>query len=229
MPKVIIIVNAEIQASGKLIPTSPTTQQMVAALRRGIETNSQEYVEIEVTSVATLNKLPQDSSSSFVEEIICPLTISLPDHYQFPAQQVYKACENIQGRRSWVSRKLNYGTGDSQDKGWLGDMWLPIVLTVEDAKYGDVIGEGGIPNFYQQPIDLPKLQINSLHHLAKELLKSIQALPAVYLLQFGIKRGKIIFDRLWPFPAAPAIASINNQGPNLFTRHWLCLTGKKID
>lgn len=101
---------------------------MVTALRRGIETNSPEDVEIEVTSVATLNKFPKGSSSSFSEELISPLTISLPDHYQFPAQQVYQACQNIKGRRSWVSKKLNYETGDSQDKERLRYMWLPIAF-----------------------------------------------------------------------------------------------------
>jgi hypothetical protein len=40
--------------------------------------------------------------------------------------------------------------------------------------------------------------------------------------------NQIIFDRLWPFPASPAIASVKCQKPDLFACHWFCLTGKPI-
>ena len=64
--------------------------------------------------------------------------------------------------------------------------------------------------------------------MAYQLLESINAIPSVYLLQFRILEKKINFDRLWPFPASPAIASIQSQVPNLFNCHWHCLLGKPI-
>jgi hypothetical protein len=39
---------------------------------------------------------------------------------------------------------------------------------------------------------------------------------------------EVIFDRLWPFPASPAIASIQTQQPDLFACHWHCLVGEPI-
>lgn len=38
----------------------------------------------------------------------------------------------------------------------------------------------------------------------------------------------ICFDRLWPFPIAPAIASVGVQQPDLFACHWRCVTGQPI-
>jgi hypothetical protein len=64
--------------------------------------------------------------------------------------------------------------------------------------------------------------------LAKQLLSSISATPSVYLLQFRLLEEEIIFDRLWPFPAAPALTSLNVQQPNLYTCYWKCLTNQTI-
>jgi len=105
---------------------------------------------------------------------------------------------------------------------------LPIVFSDEKLIYGSVIGEGMIPNDYQQPHNLSSRILTQIRHLAEGLLDSIQAIPSVYLLQFRLMNGEIIFDRLWPFPATPAISSINQQYPDLFACHWCCLSNQRI-
>ena len=85
-----------------------------------------------------------------------------------------------------------------------------------------------IPNDYQQPYDLPLDVHGKLEKLASELLDSIDAIPSVYLLQFRLIDHDIIFDRLWPFPATPAVASINVQQPDLYACHWFCLSHQPL-
>lgn len=89
---------------------------------------------------------------------------------------------------------------------------------------------------YEQPIDFSEHgsdgyddQIRqSLYYLGYQLLESINAIPSVYLLQFRMLEQEIFFDRLWPFPATPAIASVESQQPDLFTCHWHCLLGNPV-
>ena len=83
-----------------------------------------------------------------------------------------------------------------------------------------------MPNSYEHPVAIPKRQLKSLHGLADQLLDSLNAPPATYLLQFSLYNGEIVFDRLWPFPAAPALITLKTQQPDLFTCHWHCLTEK---
>ena len=222
MESILIIINAEVDSVGQIITTSPETEKMVTALKQAIQTYSTASVNVEVIAAAAL----WSDSIAFKEpQIYCPLTIQLPDSFQFPAQPVYQACRDIEGRRSWVQH-LHYQTG--QDRAWLGDLWLPVVLTAKGPLYGEVIGEGVIPNSFKQPIDLTDDIRQPLYYLAYELLRSIAATPAVYLLQFALRDQEVVFDRLWPFPAAPAIASLAVQSPDLFTCHWHCLTGQPI-
>ena len=219
---ILIIINAEVDSVGQIITTSPATEKMVTALKQTIQTYSTASVKVEVIAAAAL----WSDSIAFKEpQIYCPLTIQLPDSFRFPAQPIYQACRDIEERRSWTEY-LHYQTG--QDRAWLGDLWLPVVLTAKGPLYGEVIGEGVIPNSYKQPIDLTDDIRQPLYHLAYELLRSIAATPAVYLLQFSLRDQDIVFDRLWPFPAAPAIASLAVQSPDLFTCHWHCLTGQPI-
>ncbi len=242
MHKVLIIVNAKVKDAGKIISASPVTEKMVSAiceavnqevLRHKISNISGEPlavkvpkpVKIEVISAGTLwseQEKPKGNNTS----IYCPLTIQLPDRFDFPARNIYKACQDIKGRRRWVEKNLGYKvcTSDRQ----LGDLWLPVVVTEKGPLYGEVIGEGEIPNSYQQPVDLPDKQRQSLYKLAYNLLESIDALPSVYLVQFSWRAAEIIFDRLWPFPAAPALASIGVQQPDLYKCHWYCLTKQPI-
>lgn len=226
MEKVVIIINAEVSDQGKLISASPVTQKMVEALQISIAESSPAKT-IEIVSAATLwsrnsRIVKRDKSSG---TIYCPLTIQLPDYFDFPQRKIYAACKDINARRRWVEKNLGFKTsvGDS----WLGHLWLPIILS-ERPLFAEVIGEGPMPNSYEHPVVIPKRQQKSLHGLGKELLNSLEAPAGCYLLQFSLYNGEIVFDRLWPFPAAPALITLKTQQPNLFTCHWHSLIKKPV-
>lgn len=226
MEKVVIIINAEVSDQGKLLSASPVTQKMVEALQASIAEDSVPRT-VEIVSAATLwsknsRVIKKDRNT---DTIYCPLTIQLPDYFDFPQRKIYSACKDINSRRRWVEKNLGFKTsvGDS----WLGHLWLPIILT-DKPLFGEIIGEGSMPNSYDHPVAIPKHQQKSLHDLAGQLLDSLDAPPATYLLQFSLYNGEIVFDRLWPFPAAPALITLKTQQPNLFTCHWRCLTKQAI-
>ncbi|HEY9647325.1 MAG TPA: hypothetical protein V6C88_13190 [Chroococcidiopsis sp.] len=81
---------------------------------------------------------------------------------------------------------------------------------------------------FQQPIHLPDRWRQPLYQLGQRLLKALSAPPSTYLIQFGVSDGEVCFDRVFPFPSAPAIASLGIQSPDLFTCHWLCLSQQPI-
>ena len=227
MEKVVIIINAEVSEKGKLISASPVTQKMVEALQGSIAKSSTSSTVVEIVSAATLWSKHSKSIKTSRDEstIYCPLTIQLPEYFDFPQKRIYSACKDVNSRRKWVEKNLGLKTsvGDS----WLGHLWLPIILT-DKPIYGEIIGEGSMPNSYEQPISIPSRQRKSLHDLADKLLESLDATPATYLLQFSLYKGEIVFDRLWPFPAAPALITLKTQKPDLFTCHWHCLTQQPI-
>ncbi len=226
MEKVVIIINAEVGDQGQLVSASPVTQKMVEALQQSIFQSSPSRV-VEIVSAATLwsKNSKTIKKDRITDTIYCPLTIQLPDYFDFPQRKIYAACKDINARRRWVEKNLGCKTsvGDS----WLGHLWLPIILT-DKLVFGEVIGEGSMPNSYEHPVAIPKRQQQSLHNLAEQLLDSLAATPAAYLLQFSLYNGEIVFDRLWPFPAAPALITLKTQQPDLFTCHWHCLTEKAI-
>lgn len=226
MEKVVIIINADVSEQGKLISASPVTQKMVEALKQSIAANSLSSTTVEIISAATLWSRQPKINQPDSKTIYCPLTIQLPEYFDFPQKNIYSACKDILGRRLWVERNLGFKTtvGDS----WLGHLWLPIIMTGKKPIYAEVIGEGAVPNSYEQPIDIPPGQRKSLHTLADKLLDSLAAPPATYLLQFSLYNSEIVFDRLWPFPAAPALITLKTQHPNLFNCHWSCLTQQPI-
>lgn len=227
MEKVVIIINAEVSEQGKLVSASPVTQKMVEALQRSIAESSTPAPTVEIVSAATLWSKHSKSIRKTRDEgaIYCPLTIQLPEYFDFPQKRVYSACKDVNSRRRWVEKNIELKT--SVGDAWLGHLWLPIVLA-DKPIYGEVIGEGSMPNSYEQPIMIPSRQRKSLHNLASKLLDSINATPATYLLQFSLYKGEIVFDRLWPFPAAPALITLKTQKPDLFTCHWNCLTQQPI-
>ncbi|MGF1486288.1 MAG: hypothetical protein ACFBSE_04150 [Prochloraceae cyanobacterium] len=242
MHKLLIIVNAKVKEAGK-IAASPVTEKMVNALIAGVNqelirptyskvpgeiiaVEKQKPVKIEVVAAASLWSEPDKLKYTESGAICCPLTIQLPYDFDFPARDVWRACQDIKGRRNWVAQKLNYKTSTNDTP--LGDLWLPAIVTEEGLFYEEIIGEGAMPNSYQQPVNLPDRINQSVYNLADKLLESIDRTPGVYLLQFCLRKSEIIFDRLWPFPAAPALASIRMRQPNLYTYHWHCLSGKKF-
>ncbi|MEG4577388.1 hypothetical protein QUA56_32670 [Microcoleus sp. N3A4] len=157
--------------------------------------------------------------------IVCPLTLDLPSDLVFPGQDVYRFCGNVSAARDRVSQELLFPVGD-------GNFWLPVVLTAKGPLYAEAIGgeadkQSGELS-YSQPVHLSDVWRQQLYELAYRLLNLLNAPPATYLMQFGFVGERICFDRLWPFPAAPAIASVGVQVPDLFVCHWFCLTNKPI-
>jgi hypothetical protein len=217
MDKVIILVNAEAQASGQMSRLSPVTEKMVIALKNAVPKS----LAVEVTGAASLWSKMESGKTSQNNLIWCPLTIQLPNWVNFPGKKVYQACRDIEERRAWVAHTLHYKT--SQGDSSFGDLWLPITVTSKGLEYGEVIGEGMIPNAYSQPISLERESLKSLHRLASQLLDNLQAPASVYLLQFRLAHREVVFDRLWPFPAAPAIASLRGQQTDLYAAYWNCL------
>jgi hypothetical protein len=227
MSKVLIVVNAEVNETGKIVAASPATEKMVAAIGQGIATYAFDTPKMEIIAAAALwSKSAKYNSFNDSDVVYCPLTIELPESFDFPAKSIFSACKNIARTRQLVERDLGYKTsvGDFA----LGHLWLPIVLTGKGPLYAEIIGEGAIPNSYEQPVYVSDKVRQSLYSLARNLLDTISALPAVYLMQFSLRGQEIIFDRLWPFPAAPALASLRSQDPDLFTCHWYCLTNQPI-
>jgi len=229
MSRVLIVVDALVEEAEKLVGASPTTARIVDALKDAIARHSPAPVTVEVitsTDLADALLLPRQERNWTAEDIIwCPLTLDLPNTLQFPARNIFQACSHVTSLRQRV-QQLGYATVSGGQR--LGDLYLPVVLTAKGPLYGEVISEGEATSGYQQPLDLPDNQRQPLYHLAYQLLQSLSALPAVYLLQFGYNEQNFVFDRLWPFPGVPAIASIGIQEPDLFTCHWHGLTGQPI-
>ncbi|MBD2026034.1 hypothetical protein [Leptolyngbya sp. FACHB-711] len=152
-------------------------------------------------------------------DLLCPLTLNLPDSLDWKGQAIYKVCRDVEGLRDRVQQALLVPIAT-------GEFWLPIVLTAKGALYAEAICREN--SRYYQPLHLPDLHRQALYRLAHRLLQELNAPPSVYLLQFGWTDGQIGFDRLYPFPAEAAIASLKVQTPDLFACHWQCLTSQPI-
>ncbi len=170
-------------------------------------------IDVEVKTIASLQPMLEDG-------LVCPLTLNLPDSLKFPQREIYQICRDVVDLRKWAEKDLHASTG-------VGRFWLPIVLTSKGALYGEVITAID-PLGYLQPLHLPDRYRQPLYELGQQLLKLISASPSTYLMQFGFDGETVVFDRLFPFPAAPAIASLNIQSPNLFECHWHCLSKTPI-
>ncbi|MFP4299852.1 MAG: hypothetical protein ACLFT0_18745 [Spirulinaceae cyanobacterium] len=196
-----------------ILSAAATPPSLVMALKEAIAAYSDRKIEIAA--------LPgSDALKCADEDIICPLTLSLPKELAFPGREIYDACADIPRMRAWVE-SLDYQTGQ-------GEYWLPVVLTAKGPLYAEVIGCGSSPQSYQQPIDFKDEIRQPLYALAFQVLHQFQAIPSVYFLQFSVRDRSVIFDRLYPFPIDCAIASLKVQTPDLLTCHWLCLTHQPI-
>lgn len=165
------------------------------------------------TSCRVVEQLPTDGSG------LCPLTLELPPDLDFAGQQVFAACRQVNELRRWVTAQTGYRAGPAT-------YWLPIVNTAKGPLYAEAIAQSALA--YHQPLHLSDRQRQPLYQLGWRLLQHLQAPPAVYLLAFGYAGSELLFDRLWPFPAEPALASLNVQQPDLFTCHWRCLNNQPI-
>lgn len=222
MEKVLIIVNADTRATGRMSRLSPLTEKMVNAVKNAIGNS----LAVEVIGTASLWSAMETFQANPRDDLYCPLTIQLPSWLDFPGKNVYIACRDVEERRAWVANSLHYKTCSGSAS--FGDLWLPIAVTKQGVQYGEIIGEGMIPNSYGQPIDLGEKKTRSLYDLATGLLDDLNAPPSVYLLQFRAIDREIVFDRLWPFPAAPALASLRGPEPDLYALYWQCLSGRSI-
>lgn len=240
MPKVLIVV----EESGEGVADSPTTARMVSALQQAITTSAGPPVTVQVVASNTLEHTGSvDLESDLSKDILlCPLTLNLPDSLPFQAMVVYEACRDVPGLRLRLAQQLKIAIAPTRDFAICDQcFWLPVVLTAKGPLYGEVIGLAGeavgkkIPNdlslcdlSYYQPFHLSDSRRQRLYQVAHSLMQLLSAPPATYLVQFAFQDSDICFDRLWPFPAAPAIASLGVQEPNLFTCHWYCLTGLPV-
>lgn len=175
-----------------------------------------------------LHQTEETNKSRFV----IPLTLDVPETLSFTGQAIYQQCREVLNLRQLVQSQLGDAVGE-------GRYWLPIVQTAKGPLYAEVIGvdyaspTGGktlADSYfsYYQPLHLPDQQRQPLYRLGRSLLQLLAAPPATYLLQFGFQQSQLYFDRLWPFPAVPAVASLGVQDPDLLTCHWRCLTGRSI-
>lgn len=249
MREVLIIVDPEIAGNSQPGTLTGTTAQMVSALQQAVLQDTSEgkcdrtspfQQRVNSVHVITASELAQKIASWGLvpsNYLLCPLTLHLPESLTFPGQTVFKNCRATSALRQTVE-DWGYQAGD-------GDYWLPIVLTAKGPLYAEVIGKrtdkvtsptetaGASDNQaeapgYIQPIHLTDAQRQPLYELGYRLLRSLQAIPSVYLMQFGFKGQELWFDRLWPFPTEPAISSLNIQEPDLLTCHWRCLTNQPL-
>ncbi len=222
MPKVLIVVDEESDGLGKALKQAILAPSVTPQTQGSDATESLflcQY-EIEIQTIARLQPDFPNGKNSLEETILCPLTFKLPPSLAFAQQKVYRACEDVVGLRQRVEIALCVPT-DS------GKLWLPIVLTAKGPLYGEVITSVD-SRCYCQPLHLPDRYRQPLYKLGQRLLKLVSATPSTYLMQFGFAGETVFFDRLFPFPAAPAIASLKIQSPDLFACHWHCLTNTPI-
>ncbi len=151
----------------------------------------------------------------------CPLTLDLPPTFQFWGQSIGRSCQEIDQLRHLAATTTGVKVGDG------GNLWLPIIWTVRGPIYGEAIGLIE-PDNYQQPIHLDDIDRQPLYQFGYQLLTQLVAPSATYLIQFSKTDLEIVFDRIFPFPATPALASLGVQHPDLFECHWRCITQQSI-
>jgi hypothetical protein len=210
MPKTVVILD-----------DTPDSQKLGVAMLRSIG----EIVDS--VQFVTVAELPPVASAN---AIYCPMTLAVPPSFEFWGQSIGRTCQDIDRLRHLAATTIGVKVGDG------GNLWLPIIWTDREPIYGEVIGKQESDN-YRQSIHLDALDASTqrlcqrqllLHQFGYQLLTQLTAPPATYLVQFSQSETGIIFDRLFPFPAIPALARIGIQHPDLFECHWRCITGQSI-
>jgi hypothetical protein len=211
MPSVLIVID---ERSSLSLAIATGMEQAIAA--------SESTLAVETLTATELGARFQINQWQLDQDILCPLTLQLPAQISLPNQSTYQACHDVPNLRQRVAE---WGTAIG-----VGNFWLPIVLTAKGALFAEVIGQSrnGTESTPIQPVDLSDRWRQPLYQLGLRLLRSLNAAPSVYLMQFGTQTSGICFDRLFPFPGTPAIASLNVQTPDLFACHWRCLQGQPI-
>ncbi len=255
MPKILIVVEASGEGIADSPAERMLTAQKQAIITSAYPHSTVEVVAanaLQHTLGIDLESKPstyQDLASKDV--VLCPLTLNLPD-LPFQALAVYKACRDVTGLRQraqqhgiaiangcfWLPIVLTAKGGlygeviglqlPSQDRGQSNSKLTYPVHGI-DLKGKELPEDLSLSDLsYYQPFHLSDGSRQQLYQMGRCLLQLLSAPPATYLVQFGFLDSGICFDRLWPFPAAPAIASLGVQQPDLFTCHWYCLTGLPV-
>jgi hypothetical protein len=196
-----------------IVEPTPRGHNLGLAMERAIRSSSPDST----TTIVTTDRLSEAIDGG---SIYCPLTVDLPSDFEFWGQNISQACRDISALRHLAASIAGVKVGDG------GEMWLPIVWTARGPIYGEAIAI--VDGHYRQPFHLQDSQRQPLYRFAYQLLSHLTAPPATYLLQFGLVDTEIFFDRLFPYPAEPALASIDVQTPDLFTCHWRCITQQPI-
>jgi hypothetical protein len=217
-----------------------TTPNIAPNIARNITRDSAPDITLEIVTPQTL---PEQIKRG---DLIYNLTLeALPPTIAFAARDFYALCDRPQTLQDLV-QSWGYGIGPAQT-------WLPVVLTQRGPLYGEMIALGtrsaASRSATASALDAPmgdSLEawagdwqfVQPLHHsdrdrqklyqLAHHLLTQTKAPPGTHLLQVEAKGGEIIFERLWPFPAMPAIGSLRVQKPDLFSTHLRCLVGAAV-
>lgn len=224
MPRALIVVEPS---------RSFTQSSTLLGLLSAIE-SEQTKDELQVSSVEVIEANHLKLDLQLEEIIFCPLTLTLPDNFSFPQKRTFQLCQDVPRLRQELTQKTQVRSGD-------GRFWLPVVLTAKGPLYSEVIAFkeesidatfidfASLPGkYYYQPFHLSDTLRQPLYQMAHQLLHFLSAPPATYLVQFGLQANELLFDRLWPFPTAPALASIDVQQPDLFTCHWYCLAARPV-
>lgn len=155
--------------------------------------------------------------------LVLPLSLSVPPAMVSAAMgTMLAACRDRDALRQHVRDRLDVAVGD-------GRQWLPVVVTGRGPLYGEAIAFDSETAAFTQPDHLSDAARQPVYRTALRLLQSLDAPPSVYLMQFDLDpRHRVVFDRLYPFPARPALASFDVQRPDLFTCYWRCTTGRKL-
>lgn len=254
--QIVLVVDAAVELSQPhCLSWNTGSDRLIAAFRQAIEVNlagastlgsypetsasTNQPVGIPCIQVIATAQLQSDAWQELHQAretvgswLLCPLTLDVPKTLAFAGQAVYQQCREVLNLRQLVQSQLGCAIGE-------GCYWLPIVQTAKGPLYAEVIGlddssttlgKNATDSYssYYQPLHLPDEWRQPLYRLGRSLLQLLAAPPATYLLQFGFQQSQIYFDRLWPFPAAPAIASLGVQTPDLLACHWRCLTNQLI-
>lgn len=233
--EVCLVVDQTTSEPGLELDIATVVEQIQPRLARVIQPFLAGSSQVQVNTLTSNTLIQRSQAQGWDAEasiFIYPLTLNLPAGILPLSDRLYQTCRDLAGLRRQVTQ-LGYQTG-------VGCFWLPIALTQKGPLYGEVIGvdefeiafrdsqPDRMERQYLQPLHLSDRWRQPLYQLAWQLLQSLAAPPATYLLEFGILGGEVCFDRLWPFPAKPAIASLGIQTPDLFTCHWLCLAGLPV-
>lgn len=188
---------------------------------------------IAIDAIATVSGLPvrvvpvADAQSPLPPDgnavTVLPLSFNVPPALLDPALgQVLTKCRDRDQFRAWVQKTLGVATGD-------GAWWLPIALTAKGPLYGEAIAFDPEQGHFAQPCHLSDAERQPTYRTGFRILQALDAPPSLYLLQFSLgDRGRLVVDRLFPFPARPALASHGVQKPDLFACYWTCILGARL-